>query len=98
VRTDLSNRTAESFLLALEWSKIMDINYLLRREQQSLARAKSSPSRAARAAHRAFARAYGILLVKSSYPHNRFQTDDERALLREDRERRAIEPADSKED
>jgi hypothetical protein len=76
----------------------MDINYLLRREQQSLARAKSSPSPAARAAHQAFAEAYGRLLVKSSYPHNRFQTDDERAVLREDRERRSIELASSQDD
>jgi len=60
----------------------MDINYILRREQQSLARAESSPSPGARAAHRAFALAYGKLLVESSYPHNRFQTDAERSRLR----------------
>jgi len=65
----------------------MDINYLLRREQESLSRAKSSPSPGARAAHRAFALGYGELLVQSSYPHNRFQTDAERASLRESRER-----------
>jgi hypothetical protein len=65
----------------------MDINYLLRREQESLARAQLSPSRSARASHRAFALEYGRLLVASTYPHNRFQTDAERAVLRERRER-----------
>lgn len=60
----------------------MDINYLLRREQESLSRARSSPCPAARAAHRAFAEAYGRLLAQSSYPHNRFQSDEERAQLR----------------
>ena len=65
----------------------MDINYLLRREQESLARAESSPSPGARAAHRAFALAYGKLLAASSYPHNRFQTDSERSYLRGVRKR-----------
>jgi hypothetical protein len=66
----------------------MDINYLLRREQESLSKAELSPSRSARASHRALALEYGKLLVKSSYPHNRFQTDGERAVLRERSQRR----------
>lgn len=65
----------------------MDINYLLRREQESLARAESSPSPGARAAHRSFALAYGKLLAASSYSHNRFQTDFERSRLRDARKR-----------
>ncbi|MEP9359978.1 hypothetical protein [Sphingomonas sp. KR3-1] len=68
----------------------MDINYLLSREQESLSKATRSPSRSARAAHRAFALEFGKLLVKSSYPHNRFQTDAERAQLREQRQRRDV--------
>jgi hypothetical protein len=69
----------------------MDINYLLRREQIAIARAESSGSRCARAAHRAFAQEYGRRLVESSYPHNRFQTDAERELLRANR--RAVDVA-----
>lgn len=65
----------------------MAINYLLFREQESLIRAQFSPSICARVAHRAFAHAYGKLLVESTYPHNRFQTDPERTLLRSGRER-----------
>lgn len=82
-----SNSATESIALPLDRSRVMDINYLLRREQESLARSLSSPSRAARAVHHAFAIEYGRLLVESSYPHNRFQTDEERALLREHRAR-----------
>ncbi len=70
----------ESIGLSLLWSNIMDINYLLQREQLSLCRAQTSPSRGARAAHRAFALAYGKLLVRSNYPHNRFAADANSAL------------------
>ena len=67
-----------------------ELRNLLRREQESLSRAELSPSRSARAVHRAFALEYGKLLVKSTYPHNRFQTDAERASLREQRRHREL--------
>lgn len=47
----------------------MDINYLLSREQQSLYMAEISLSSTARLAHRAFAKAYGALLVDVGFPH-----------------------------
>jgi hypothetical protein len=66
----------------------MDINYLLAREQTALRMAETSPSRSARVAHGAFAKAYGLLLLASKFPHNRFQTDSERRKLRAARETR----------
>lgn len=57
----------------------MDINYLLAREQESLIRAVGSPSRSARAAHRGFAKAYGLLLQDSSFPHDRLEQAEEPA-------------------
>jgi hypothetical protein len=57
----------------------MSITYYLKREQESLIRAQSSPSACARAAHRGFALAYGKLLVASAYPHNRPQHDADQA-------------------
>ena len=47
----------------------MDLNYIMGREQVELHRAITSPSRGARAAHRAFAKAYGVLLDATSFPH-----------------------------
>lgn len=54
-------------------AKQLDINYLLSREQVSLHRAATSPSRCARAVHRAFAKAYGNLLAASLFPHAELQ-------------------------
>lgn len=62
----------------------MDINYLLRREQEELHRAETSPSPSARVVHRALALAYGKLLMKSTYPHNRLETDAERSVKRDE--------------
>ena len=64
----------------------MDINYLLSREQTSLGMAETTKSKSARVAHLAFAKAYGLLLAASKFPHSRFQTDDERQGLRTLRE------------
>lgn len=47
----------------------MDLNYLLSREQYSLYMAATSLSTSARAAHRAFAHEYGLLLVAAGFPH-----------------------------
>ena len=47
----------------------MDINYLLKREQISLMRAKAANSVEARAAHEGLARCYGEKLQQSTYPH-----------------------------
>ncbi|WP_144033496.1 hypothetical protein [Sphingomonas guangdongensis] len=58
----------------------MTINYLLRREQEELHRAESAKSRSARLVHKALALAYGKLLSKSTYPHNRFESDAERGV------------------
>ncbi|MES2496585.1 MAG: hypothetical protein V4618_10740 [Pseudomonadota bacterium] len=70
----------------------MDLNYLLRREQECLARSKSSPSRAARAVHSAFAVAYGKLLGASSYPH-RSPGNAEKSRIKGLRQRVAIAEA-----
>jgi hypothetical protein len=64
----------------------MDINYLLSREQTSLGMAETTKSKSARVAHLAFAKAYGLLLAASKFPHSRFQTDGERQELRTVRE------------
>ena len=50
-------------------SDIMDINYLLKRQQISLMRAKPANSVEARAAHEGLARCYGEKLQQSTYPH-----------------------------
>jgi len=63
----------------------MDLNYILKREQESLHRAANSKSASARAAHEAFAKAYGLLLAASTFPHNALQSDEERRVLREKR-------------
>jgi hypothetical protein len=47
----------------------MDLNYMLKREQYALHLAATSRSRSARAAHEAFARAYGLLIALSGFPH-----------------------------
>lgn len=47
----------------------MDINYLLKREQVSLLRAKSALSIEARIAHAGLARGYAAKLRESTYPH-----------------------------
>lgn len=60
----------------------MDINYLLSREQTSLRMAETTRSKSARIAHLAFAKAYGLLLAASKFPHDRFQIDEERQRLR----------------
>jgi hypothetical protein len=65
---------------------MMDINYLLAREQTALRMAETTKSRSARIAHLAFAKAYGLLLAAGTFPHNRFQTDEERQILRTARE------------
>lgn len=71
----------------------MDINYLLRREQEELHRAETSPSRSARLAHRELASAYGKLLENSTYPHNRLESDAQRAAKRSARLRGVTEEA-----
>ena len=48
---------------------IMDVNYILSREQISLHNSLNSPSMSARIAHAAFAKAYGKLLKESPFPH-----------------------------
>jgi hypothetical protein len=48
---------------------VMDINYLLKREQVSLLMAKLATGREARFAHAGLARGYGALLAESTYPH-----------------------------
>ncbi|WP_143559668.1 hypothetical protein [Sphingomonas dokdonensis] len=47
----------------------MDLNYLLGREQQALYMAATSLSSSARMAHRAFAKAYGVIIADSGFPH-----------------------------
>ncbi len=47
----------------------MDINYLLHREQISLAKANTATSLEARRAHSGFARCYGAKLRERGYPH-----------------------------
>jgi hypothetical protein len=47
----------------------MDINYLLKREQISLMRARAARSIEARIAHEGLARGYRAILRQSSYPH-----------------------------
>ena len=46
----------------------MDINYLLKREQVSLMRAKAARGIEARAAHEGLARAYGKRLRQVAFP------------------------------
>lgn len=48
---------------------MLDINYLLKREQVSLLMAKLATGREARFAHAGLARGYGALLAASAYPH-----------------------------
>ena len=48
----------------------MDTNYLLHRHQVSLHKAATSGSRCARIAHQAFAKAYGLLLLRRGFPIN----------------------------
>ncbi len=47
----------------------MDLNYLLGREQHALHMAATSKSASARVAHRAFAKAYGLIIAASGFPH-----------------------------
>ncbi|MDF2496004.1 hypothetical protein [Sphingomonas sp.] len=47
----------------------MDLNYLLGREQHALHMAATSLSSSARMAHRAFAKAYGVIIAESGFPH-----------------------------
>ena len=47
----------------------MDINYLLHREQISLAKANTAMSPEARRAHSGLARGYGAKLREGGYPH-----------------------------
>lgn len=47
----------------------MDLNYLLGREQYALYMAATSLSSSARVAHRAFAKAYGVIISDSGFPH-----------------------------
>jgi hypothetical protein len=47
----------------------MDINYLLHREQVSLAMANTAKSSEARSAHRGLARGYAEQLRDGGYPH-----------------------------
>lgn len=47
----------------------MDINYLLHREQVSLAKANTATCRAARKAHLGLARGYADRLRAGGYPH-----------------------------
>ncbi len=55
--------------LAPHGSFVMDINYLLKREQISLMRAEVAGSVEARIAHQGLARGYGERLRQSAYPH-----------------------------
>jgi hypothetical protein len=48
----------------------MDMNYLLDREQHALHLAETSSSSCARVAHRAFAKAYGLLIAGTDFPHS----------------------------
>lgn len=63
----------------------MTINFLLRREQEELYRAEHAKSRSARFSHKALALAYGKLLIGTTYPHNRLESDAERSVKRLDR-------------
>jgi hypothetical protein len=47
----------------------MDLNYILGREQVSLHNARVAASSCARASHEGLARAYGVLLAESLFPH-----------------------------
>ena len=47
----------------------MHLNYILSREQHSLHMAATSRSVSARVAHRAFAKAYGLIITASGFPH-----------------------------
>ncbi len=47
----------------------MDLNYILGREQHALYMAETSLSTSARTAHRAFAKAYGVIIADSGFPH-----------------------------
>jgi hypothetical protein len=47
----------------------MDLNYILGREQHALHMAATSKSASARVAHRAFAKAYGLIVAASGFPH-----------------------------
>ncbi|UAK26096.1 hypothetical protein [Sphingomonas nostoxanthinifaciens] len=60
----------------------MDLNYILGREQHTLHMAEASTSRSARAAHRAFAKAYGLKLAASGFPHAVLLTQAERHDMR----------------
>lgn len=69
----------------------MDLNYLLRREQEELHLAQTSPSRSARSSHSRLALEYGRLLQKSTYPHTRLDQRNQhlaapRRTKRENRE------------
>jgi hypothetical protein len=46
----------------------MDLNYILKREQYALHMASKSRSMSARAAHGAFAKAYGLMIGLSGFP------------------------------
>ena len=59
----------------------MDLNYILGREQHALHMADASKSRSARAAHRALAAGYGILLAATLFPHKVVLTREQRRDL-----------------
>jgi hypothetical protein len=50
------------------WNAFLDLNYLLRREQISLALAVRATSRSARASHAGLARGYAALLDAKPFP------------------------------
>ncbi|MGU3317437.1 hypothetical protein ACLBWH_17980 [Sphingomonas sp. M6A6_1c] len=53
-----------------EETHAMDLNYMLKREQYELHLATTSQSMSARTAHRAFAKAYGLAIAASGFPHS----------------------------
>jgi hypothetical protein len=55
--------------LAPNGSFVVDINYLLKREQISLMRAERAHCVEARIAHQGLARGYGAILRQTAYPH-----------------------------
>lgn len=61
-----ANTNAERYLRG---GSVMDVNYILGREQTSLYNAAHAQSAPARIAHEQLATAYGLLLAASSFSH-----------------------------
>ena len=65
--------TVSASAFACDKARWMDTNYLLKREQVSLVMAHSAAGLEARYSHAALAKAYGLLLAGSRFPHREFK-------------------------